>query len=161
MRSHAPCVAPPELEPTQRVSASVARGAYRGGSRFLLSVCPSHTNRVFGGRPTSARLEWSPRLLVPGYGYTSVRRTDPRGATVGRILLLICARHDVCRAPVRRSEAFHFRFKALRGRAVERRGYYYTAWPMADGGAASAFAVRRRSPLGLGPSRAAGGVLDV
>ena len=32
---------------------------------------------------------------------------------------------------------------------------------MADGGAASAFAVRRRSPLGLGPSRAAGGVLDV
>jgi hypothetical protein len=50
---------------------------------------------------------------------------------------------------------------ALKGRAVERRGYYYTAWPMADGGAASAFAVRRRSPLGLGPSRAAGGVLDV
>jgi len=41
---------------------------------------------------------------------------------------------------------------ALKGRAVERRGYYYTAWPMADGGAASAFAVRRRSPLGLGPS---------
>ena len=32
--------------------------------------------------------------------------------SVGRILLLICARHYVCRAPVRRSEAFHFRFKA-------------------------------------------------
>ena len=36
---------------------------------------------------------------------------------------------------------------ALKGRAVERRGYYYTAWPMADGGAASG-PLGRRSASG-------------
>ena len=39
---------------------------------------------------------------------------------------------------------------ALKGRAVERRGYYYTAWPMADGGAAS-------GPLAARPRAVAGG----
>ena len=59
--------------------------------------------------------------------------------SVGRILLLICARHDVCRAPVRRSEAFHFRFKAQRtsGRAGRLLLHRMAYGLRPDGGAAS------------------------
>ena len=86
MRSHAPrpCVAPRNLNQHNAIGDPVTRGAYRGGSRFLLYVCPSHTNRVFGGRPTCTSRMVSPITCTPH------RSTYPRGATVALWAAFYC-----------------------------------------------------------------------